>query len=174
MEAAKKLRTWIIALVTLLLLAAPAAGEPCYTALVTAAHDGDTFTVGWPGFDAVVIRLNRIDTPELAAHDRKGRIRWPDQPWGQEAARALRDLALAERVVVCPQFKSYGRLGATVYLRGRDLAEPLAAAGLGWVGCRKGCPETRAAADRARQEGRGLWADPHPVRPKDWRKGKRE
>jgi len=161
---------WSVPL-SLLLLAAPAGAEPCFTAAVVSVHDGDTFDVKRPGGALVTIRLNHIDTPELEARDRHGKLRWPDQPRSREAANALWWLAWGETVRVCPEFKSYGRTGAAVFLRGRDLALPLAEAGWGWVNCRATCPKVREAMERARAARRGLWADPAPCEPAKWRKG---
>ena len=164
----------LTALLALLLLAAPAAAEPCFMAPVVHVHDGDTITVKRKSGKIETIRVNHIDTPEMAAYDEEGLLRWPDQPWAPVATTAMRGLVLGQRVKICPRFVSYGRLGATVYLRGVEVAVRLASEGLGWVRCRKTCPEARAAADRARELGLGLWADPNPVRPSEWRKGKRE
>lgn len=155
-----------IAILVMVLVAGPAWPGSCqhaYQALVIAVHDGDTITV-LPDDkrDSVTIRVNHLDTPELEYRDRHGNLRWPNQPYGQQARAALLTMAWGEEVTICPQFESYGRTGATVFLNGQDMAEHMAALGLAWVSCRATCRDVRGAADRAKTAGRGLWSDPNP------------
>jgi len=131
-------------------------------------HDGDTFKVA--AFGGVInIRVAEIDCPEVA--DSWGR--WPGQPWAEEARAAAAAWLEGEPLRLVPTGVSGRRLVARVRAKGgRDLARALVRAGLAWVDPRY-CRDRRlfALQAEARQARRGLWSDPRPVPPWEWRRG---
>lgn len=132
-----------------------------------AIADGDTLTIepidgGMPR----KIRLYGIDAPERR------------QPGGEAARGVVLDSALYQLVNVEPVGKPdrYKRTVAIVYLpSGVSLQVQLLQAGLAWVWPRycRNCEAWQALQDAARRSGRGLWADPDPVSPWEWRRQKR-
>lgn len=117
-----------------------------------AVVDGDTLDLaGHP------IRLLHIDAPETA------------QPGGAAATRHLATL-IRGRTVTCATdgTDAYGRVLAVCEAGGRDLGREMVAAGQAAVFRRYGDvydDEERAA----RSAQRGIWADPDPVMPWDFR-----
>ena len=124
---------------------------------------GDTVEVLHSG-KAERIRLQGVDAPE------KG------QPYGNKARRFVIDAAAGKIVEVQPVTPDrYGRVVAEVTLpRGESLNRLLMSEGYAWwyrkysVDVSLGTLEERARALRL-----GLWADPDPVPPWEWRKGVR-
>lgn len=134
-----------------------------WTGKVVNVSDGDTITVMHDGTQTKV-RLYGIDSPEKA------------QPFGQKA----RDLAasmVAGKTVEVKEMDTdrYGRTVGMVTVEGRGLNEAMVQNGYAWV-YRQYCKE-RFCADwsglegSARQQGKGMWADPHIVPPWEWRHG---
>jgi endonuclease YncB( thermonuclease family) len=133
-----------------------AAGRPLWR--VQTVHDGDTVTCVDPQGRPHKIRLVGIDAPEH------------HQPYG-DAARA----ALARKIGAAVQVRDrgrdqHGRLLATLWVADRDLNREMVADGMAWVfGGFAPDEDLLAAEAEARRQRRGLWADPHPVSPSDWR-----
>jgi micrococcal nuclease len=141
----------------------PASVSPTPLTSVVKVHDGDTLTVISHGASQRV-RLAGIDCPES------------DQPYGAEATEATKVLALNRAVTVAPfTTDRYGRTVADVTLQdGRSLTHELVKAGACWW-FRKYAPgETvlEGLEKAAREAKQGLWADPQPVPPWEWRKRK--
>jgi endonuclease YncB( thermonuclease family) len=109
------------------------------------------------------IRLSDIDTPE-----RK-------QPFGTKAKEALSELAFGKQArVVEITVDRYGRIVGRVYVNGTDVNRELVAQGYAWV-YRKysNDAELLGLEAEAKQKGLGLWADPNPISPWEWRRGRR-
>jgi micrococcal nuclease len=134
------------------------------TWLVVSVHDGDTLRAIDPAKIEHKVRLSGIDAPELG------------QAFGRVARDRLRELALRQQLVVHVHDRDrYGRDLATLEAGGRDLNRQLVAEGLAWHFTRYSDDAGLAAAEaEARAAGRGLWADPGPVAPWEWRKGEAE
>ena len=137
--------------------------EPSYR--VVAVSDGDTISVEpVQGGGRVKVRLHGIDAPELR------------QPYGQAAKTLVVDTALFKEVDVRPSQQGndrYGRIVAVVDVPGVGiLQELLLEAGLAWVWLRycRDCGTWEAIQTKARDKGRGLWADQNPIEPWKWRK----
>jgi endonuclease YncB( thermonuclease family) len=132
--------------------------------LVVAIADGDTLTArcGGPGaYEQVRVRLAAIDAPERR------------QPFGNVSRQHLAALCFQVGATITPKSKDrYGRTVADVACRGQDAATEQVRAGLAWVypkyarGYQR-LYDVQATAEDAR---RGLWADPEPVPPWEWRK----
>lgn len=132
----------------------------CLTGRVVAVHDGDLITI-LDGSQEQHIRLNGIDCPE------KG------QPFGFQARHFTSELALGKDVIVGGWGEdARGWIVGDVYLPdGRSLNQELVKAGLAWwYRLYSGNQTLATLEDQARSARRGLWVDPHPVPPWEWRK----
>jgi len=138
--------------------AAPSRGGT-FTDRVVGVADGDTITVMYDG-RGVRVRIHGIDAPE------KG------QPFGQRAKQFVSDLVFGKDVTVRPVTKDrYGRTVAEVILDdGRSLGEELVRAGLAWWYKRYSNDATLGDLENeARIAKRGLWSDPNPTPPWEFR-----
>ncbi len=131
-----------------------------FTGRVVGISDGDTITVLHNG-KGERIRLHGIDCPEKR------------QAFGKRAKQLTSNLVFGKTVTVQVVDRDrYGRTIAEVLLPdGRSLNRELVKAGFAWWYWRY-VPddETLAQLEReARRAKRGLWADPNPVPPWEWR-----
>ncbi|MHC2990731.1 SNase-like nuclease [Pontibacter sp. HJ8] len=129
---------------------------------VVGVKDGDTFEVLRNG-QPVTVRLYGIDTPEK------------NQAFGQKAKQFASDLAFGKNVRLIEHNKDrYGRTVGTIVLPdGRSLNEEMVREGFAWhyKAYSKDKNLENLEAD-ARRFKRGLWQDPNPVAPWDFRKQK--
>ena len=125
--------------------------------------DGDTVTV-LRGKEQVRIRLAGVDTPEKR------------QAFGQKAKQFTLGLVAGKEVEIRPKtIDRYGRTVGKIIVNGESLNKALVAAGLAWW-YRKYSPgekELGRLEAEARDARRGLWADPKPQAPWDWRRAQR-
>lgn len=136
---------------------------------VVGVADGDTITVLGAGNRQTRVRLQGIDAPESG------------QAFGQVSKRNLSDLVFDRQVVVeYEKSDRYGRTLGKVVAFGRDVNLEQVKAGLAWhykYYLDEQSPEDRRlyadAETEARSARRGLWADPGPIPPWDFRRGKR-
>ena len=154
----------------LLLLAATlfwgAASSPCdaveIDGLVSDVHDGDTITLAKLS-ESYTVRLVDIDAPELK------------QSFGIESRASLREVCLFKRATIDTQGEDrFGRTLARVTCAGMDANAEQVRRGMAWVFVRyapKNSTLYGVEAD-ARADKRGLWADPQPVAPWNWRASK--
>jgi len=134
---------------------------------VVGVADGDTITVLDEQQSQHKIRLAGIDCPEKA------------QPFGQNAKQSLSDLVFGRLVTVeWQKLDRYKRVLGKVLVEGRDVNLEQVRLGLAWhykKYDREQEPYDRAsysqAEIKARMSNRGLWSDPEPIPPWDWRKG---
>ena len=126
--------------------------------------DGDTIVVDHGQRERV--RFSAIDTPER------------DQPWGDSATREMRRIAAGKDVRVDWYKKDrWGRLIGNVFVDGEDVGLLMVERGMAWhfkryaheqtAGDREAYAQAEKAARAAR---RGLWSDPQPIPPWDWRR----
>ncbi len=134
------------------------------TGRVVRIADGDTVSILDDRNTQHKVRLYGIDTPER------------DQPYGKAAKRILTQLIDEKPVgVVIVTTDSYGREVGTLYQNGVNINLAMVANGYAWW-YRHFAPHEHAlreAEQRARQQALGLWAEPDPVAPWDWRRHKR-
>lgn len=132
---------------------------------VISVHDGDTVTVLDKNNKKTHIRLQGIDAPEVK------------QAFGPESQQFLARIVLDKQVtIVWTKLDKYRRTVGTIMLDGRDINIEVVKAGLAWH-FKKYADEqpeqdriTYAAAEReARAAKLGLWVDPNPMQPGDWR-----
>lgn len=130
--------------------------------LVVAISDGDTLKArcGEPGaYEQVTIRLAEIDAPEKR------------QPYGEASRQALAALCFQQQAAVTPATRDrYGRTVARVACAGQDASAAQVRTGMAWAFTRYLTdPEIARLEAAARAAGVGLWTDPDPVPPWDWR-----
>jgi endonuclease YncB( thermonuclease family) len=127
-------------------------------------YDGDTIEVMAGGPRSVRVRLHAIDSPE------KG------QPFSNVATKRTRELVEGKRVRVEVRDRDqYDRLVARIYIDDRDLSEQLISEGLAWHYTRYSSELALGQAQRqARKARRGLWQDPDPVPPWEFRRLRRQ
>lgn len=136
---------------------------------VVAVADGDTVTVLDESRQQHRIRLLGIDAPERR------------QAFGNRARQHLADRVFQREVAVEFGKKDrYGRILGKVVLDGEDINLLMLREGMAWhykQFQRDQRPADRvlyATAEReAREAGRGLWADPHPQPPWEFRRQSR-
>lgn len=149
-------------LALLLLLALPAAAETL-TGRVVGITDGDTLTLRTET-ETLKVRLSGIDTPERG------------QPFGTRAKQALSEMVFGKAVSVESSGQDrYGRTIGTIQAEGVNVNEALVRQGMAWWYERYAPNDTalRDAQSDAQQARRGLWSDPNPIPPWEWRRGKR-
>ncbi|HXY36298.1 MAG TPA: thermonuclease family protein [Planctomycetaceae bacterium] len=133
------------------------------TGRVVSIADGDTLTILDAAKVQHKIRLAGIDAPE------KG------QPFGTKAQQALGDKVAGQtvRAEVIDRDR-YGREVGRIILGDRFVNMEMVHDGFAWRYPQYDKPgEFTAAEADAREHRRGLWADPHPVPPWEWRRAKR-
>ena len=148
------------------------------TGRVVAVTDGDTIKVLDANKVQHKIRLTGIDAPE-----RK-------QPYGKVSKEYLAKLVAGKEVFVeSDKNDRYGRVLGKVWVQPSDCPtcdktldanHAQVIAGMAWwykYYAKQQSPEDRgryeSAEIEAKARGRGLWADPNPINPYEWRKSKR-
>lgn len=135
--------------------------------IVVAIADGDTLTARCEtavGQENLKVRLAEIDAPE------KG------QGFGARSKEHLAELCFQKTATVTPRTKDrHLRAVANVECQGVDAGAEQVRAGMAWVFDRYVTDRSLyAVQDDARASKRGLWADPSPKPPWEWRKGERQ
>ncbi len=110
------------------------------------------------------VRLAQIDAPEKR------------QAFGARSRQALAELVFRQSVRVAETGRDrYGRVIGTVYLGNVDVNAQMVREGMAWVYRQyakdRGLYELERRAQASR---RGLWVDPEPVPPWEYRRSKRE
>ncbi len=156
----------ITSILVVLVLAPAVAGaqaDRTITGKVVAVRDGDLINIVDAARVSHRIRLAGIDAPALA------------QPFGKKArevlfAKVFRKTVEIDVVMVDRDHREVGY----VNLGDRSINEYMVREGFAW---RYAPHDTRraleAAEKDAREHQRGLWSDPHPVPPWEFRKAKR-
>lgn len=145
-------------------LASIAVSHACadFTGEVVGVTDGDTVTV-LRDREQVKVRLAEIDAPEKA------------QPFGQRSRQSLAALVFWRNVLVVEQGKDrYGRTVGRLRVGDLDANEEQIRTGMAWVYDRYVKDRSLyELQDEARASRIGLWGDPEPVPPWEWRKARR-
>jgi endonuclease YncB( thermonuclease family) len=142
----------------------PMSSAAALLCLVIAIGDGDTLTArcGESGsLELLKIRLSAVDAPELG------------QPHGRLAKEALATMCFQQQAEIKPHaVDRYGRTVADAACGGVDAGQALVTRGHAWVFDRyaKGYGHLYPLQADARAERVGLWADPNPVPPWEWRR----
>lgn len=136
-----------------------------FDGLVTQVHDGDTLTVTNELGASEKIRLAKVDAPELKS------FKWGEQPYAQEARKALADLCIGKTATVDRKNKDkYGRTVASVSCQSTDVAAYMIKNGDAWAYRFSSTRALRALQASAKAQNIGLWANKDAVEPIIWRK----
>lgn len=149
-------------LLPLLLSAFPALAD--VQGRVVSVHDGDTLTVLIERRQ-VRVRLTDIDAPELG------------QPFGTRSRQSLSGLCFGKVATLDVRGEDrYHRTLARVTCAGTDANTEQVRRGYAWAFVRYVRPDSPLLAiqDDARAAQRGLWQDPAPVAPWEWRRNLRQ
>jgi endonuclease YncB( thermonuclease family) len=153
------MRRLFVILLTLLLVSPALAAD--FFGQVVGVLDGDTIDVLHNG-RAERIRLSGIDCPEKK------------QAYGQKAKQATSALVFGKEVTIQTHGKDkYGRTLADVLLPdGTNVNHEMVKEGWCWWYRKYATGDTtlERLENDARAATRGLWADPYPVPPWEWRK----
>ena len=147
-------------LIALELVAIRHAHAETLTGRVVAISDGDTITV-LVERRQLTVYLADIDAPESK------------QAFGTRSKQALSDLCLRKDARLETQGKDrYGRTIATVHCAGRNANAEQVWQGMAWVFDRSAKPDSPLYVfqEQAKAARRGLWSDPRPTPPWEWRK----
>jgi endonuclease YncB( thermonuclease family) len=144
----------------------PASGSQTLNGRVVSIADGDRVTVLDANDTQHRIRLEGIDAPE--SH----------QAFGEQSRQSLAEMISGKEVTVSYQkTDQYGRLVGKIVLDGKDINLEQVRAGMAWhykFYENEQTPEDRElyakAEEGARSARRGLWQDPNPVEPYQFRK----
>lgn len=140
-----------------------AASQSEFRGRVVNVADGDTLTVLTKSKERVRVRLSEIDAPEMG------------QPFGRRSKQSLSSLCSnATAQVRREDTDRYGRVIGRVICRGVDTNAEQVRLGLAWV--YDSYVKERSfyrLQEAAREQGLGLWSEPNPVAPWDWRRGER-
>ncbi len=135
---------------------------------VIAIEDGDTLTLLDGSFQKYRLRLSDIDAPE-AQH---GKAR-PGQPFNERSKQNLAKMCfgVTATALITHMDTRYGRPVARIRCKGQDANLEQVKAGLAWFNTKYSHDQVMKAAEVSAREARmGLWADPDPVPPWEWRR----
>ena len=132
---------------------------------VVGVSDGDTITV-LDNLDKgkFRIRLNKIDAPEKK------------QAFGNKAKQYLSSLIFGKQVSVrFKEIDNYGRVLGIIYCDGKEINLQMVQSGYAWhYSYYDKTPAYIEAEKQARADKKGLWADPNPINPYEFRKMKKK
>lgn len=139
------------------------AGSVC-EGKVVGVSDGDTITVLVDGRTQVRVRLAEIDAPEKS------------QAFGQRSKQALSDMVFGKTVRVEQRdVDRYGRVVGRVFIGTTDVNAEQIRQGMTWVYRQYSRDTTLLKVEQeAREAKRGLWTDPLPTPPWEYRHAGRE
>jgi endonuclease YncB( thermonuclease family) len=145
-------------LVLLVLIVSVAYADSEIRGTVVGVHDGDTVTVLTRDRQQFRIRLYGIDAPET------------NQPFGDRSKRYLSDLVFNKQVRVLVKGEDgYGRTIGILYIGRISINAKMVRDGYAWAYVkysRQYVPQEK----QARSAKRGLWSQPDPVPPWEWRR----
>lgn len=127
---------------------------------VISIKDGDTIAILYNN-KTLTIRLAHIDCPEKK------------QPYGQAAKQFLSDKCFGQTVTIHHQHeydRSKRLIGEVITASGENLNKALVKAGLAWHYKKYSTDNSYAALEQeARKQRTGLWSEPNPIAPWEWR-----
>lgn len=130
---------------------------------VVGITDGDTINCLTKDKNQIKVRLNQIDAPEK------------NQAFGTAARQALSGYVFGKMVGLKTNgTDKYGRTIAEVFVGDRNINKAMVADGYAWA-YREYMSDNEYASleTRARSDTKGLWSEPDPIYPSDFRRGKR-
>jgi endonuclease YncB( thermonuclease family) len=130
--------------------------------IVIGLADGDTLTARCAD-QTIKVRLSEIDAPEKA------------QAWGQRSKESLAALCFNKPAQIRTLNKDrYGRTVGRVFCDGVDANLEQVRSGMAWAYTRYLTDASVAEAEKSARTARlGLWSDPQPTPPWEWRRRSR-
>lgn len=131
---------------------------------VVSVSDGDTVTILLADNKKEKIRLNQIDAPESG------------QDFGNASKKNLSKLIAGKQITVATKERDkYGRMVGTIFIDNKDINLEQVKLGMAWVYTKYASdPAYFEAHDKAKSDTVGLWSQPDPIAPWDFRKGIRK
>ncbi|MDK4689679.1 thermonuclease family protein [Kingella negevensis] len=150
----------LLATIVFSLIATPVFALDCR---VVGVSDGDTLTCVTAEQQRLKVRLNQIDAPE------KG------QDFGNAAKNKLSSLVYGKLVSLKTNGPDkYGRTIAEVFVNGLNANQEMVKTGYAWAYREYVKDNTYITLEsRAKSASIGLWSQPNPIYPSDFRRGKR-
>lgn len=136
-----------------------------YTGKVVGIMDGDTFKLLIADSTLIRVRLANIDCPEKK------------QPFSAKATEFTSKAIFGKTVTINVQSKDRYRryISNVIYSDSLSLCHELVKHGLAWQYVRYSKDKTlQQMEDRARKSKIGLWQDPNPIAPWEWRESKKK
>lgn len=136
-----------------------------FDAKVVGVKDGDTIVVLLEGNVQETIRLAHVDCPEKK------------QAFGMRAKQFASDFCFGKtvKIVETARRDRSGRMIALVYVNNKCLNQALVSNGLAWHFKKYSKDMSYDVLEqKARVAKIGLWLDPNPIAPWDWRKSKKK
>lgn len=147
-------------LICLFLAPLTTATERQITCKVVGISDGDTLSCLYNN-KPLKVRLQYIDAPES------------EQPFGNRAKQALSALVFKKNITLrITGYDKYQRLLAVAFNGQKNVNLAQVEQGMAWA-YRETQPIYQQAQNYAQQYRIGLWRDPNPIHPTDWRASKR-
>jgi endonuclease YncB( thermonuclease family) len=127
---------------------------------VVGVQDGDTFTLLIAENQTIRIRLAQIDAPES------------QQAFGQRSKQSLSELVFKKKVQVKKEtVDRFGRIVGTVFVGDLDVNREQVNRGMAWVFLKFLHDKSLIAVEAIARQGKiGLWSDPNPVPPWEYRR----
>jgi len=153
------------ALAAMFLTVSAPASAATFSGEVVSILDGDTVEV-LVNQRPVRVRLAEIDAPEIRHGTRN-----PGQPFGERSRQSLAGMIFRQNVIIDAEgTDQYGRTIGTIMEGNVNVNAEMVRLGMAWVYRHYSHdPALIQLEQQARAERRGLWADPNPVPPWDYR-----
>lgn len=126
---------------------------------VIGVHDGDTLTLLVAGNKQIKIRMGQIDAPES------------NQSFGQKSKQLLSKMTFGKDAVIIKEaVDRYGRIVGDVFVNGENINIAQVRQGMAWAYRRYAHDKSLMQAELlARNDRVGLWSEPNPIPPWDYR-----
>ncbi|MDD2900752.1 MAG: thermonuclease family protein [Desulfuromonadaceae bacterium] len=165
------MRTGLVLLLQLLLLAGSAHAGRTVEGMVRAVYDGDTVLLTTREESRLKVRLYGIDAPETQKPDR------PGQAYAAISRRTLMYKVMGRRVTAeLVDIDKYKRAVAVIRYAGRDINREMVFEGMAWAYRQylQGAyaSEYIGAENLARSRRAGIWREPNPQPPWEFRNGR--
>jgi micrococcal nuclease len=150
-------------IIIILLLIISGYSQTLLTGKVIGIKDGDTVVVIDKLNNTTILRLAEVDCPEKK------------QPFGTKAKQFTSDAVYLKNVTyIVTEKDRYGRSVAKIYFKNKYLSAEIIKKGMGWQYKKYSTSKELAQFEQqARSKKIGLWIDPNPIYPSEWRKQKK-
>lgn len=165
------MRTGLVLLLQLLFLTNSAHAGRIIEGMVRAVYDGDTVLLTTREESRLKVRLYGIDAPETQKPDK------PGQAYGAISRRTLMYKVLGRRVTAeLIDIDKYKRAVAVIRYSGRDINREMVSEGMAWAYRQyllgTYVSEYIGAENLARSRRTGIWREPNPQPPWEFRNGR--